>query len=84
MTTSKPSKLKAWIDDNQKFIEQNGFIIFGRKRRLPNVESTDAGIRSHSVRSGLNFGSVCCCDLTSLAIDMGEYIKAKGMKSALH
>ena len=80
-------KLKAWIDDNQKFIEQNGFIysFFGRKRRLPNVESTDAGIRSHSVRSGLNFlVQSAASDINLLgAIDMGEYIKAKGMKSRI-
>ena len=80
-------KLKAWIDDNQKFIEQNGFIysFFGRKRRLPNVASTDAGIRSHSVRSGLNFlVQSAASDINLLgAIDMGEYIKAKGMKSRI-
>ena len=63
-------KLKAWIDDNQKFIEQNGFIYsyFGRKRRLPNVTSSDAGIRSHSVRSALIFWfSPLLVILTSLA-----------------
>ena len=80
-------KLKAWIDDNQKFIEQNGFIysFFGRKRRLPNVESTDAAIRSHSVRSGLNFlVQSAASDINLLgAIDMGAYIKAKGMKSRI-
>ena len=50
-------RLKKWIETNQKFIEQNGFVysFFGRKRRLPNVLSEDAGIRSHTVRSGLNF-----------------------------
>ena len=80
-------KLKAWIDDNQKFIEQNGFIysFFGRKRRLPNVASSDAGIRSHSVRSGLNFlVQSAASDINLLgAIDMGEYIKAKGMKARI-
>jgi DNA polymerase I-like protein with 3'-5' exonuclease and polymerase domains len=80
-------KLKAWIDDNQKFIEQNGFIysFFGRKRRLPNVESTDAAIRSHSVRSGLNFlVQSAASDINLLgAIDMGEYIKATGMKARI-
>ena len=50
-------KLKAWIERNQEFIQQNGFVysFFGRKRRLPNVASEDAGIRSHTIRSGLNF-----------------------------
>ncbi len=80
-------KLKAWIDDNQKFIEQNGFVysFFGRKRRLPNVASTDAGIRSHSIRSGLNFlVQSAASDINLLgAIDMGEYIKANNMKARI-
>jgi DNA polymerase I-like protein with 3'-5' exonuclease and polymerase domains len=80
-------KLKAWIDDNQKFIEQNGFIYsyFGRKRRLPNVKSEDPAIRSHSVRSGLNFlVQSAASDINLLgAIDMGAYIKSKGMKARI-
>jgi DNA polymerase I-like protein with 3'-5' exonuclease and polymerase domains len=80
-------KLKAWIDENQKFIEHNGFIYsyFGRKRRLPNVTSTDAGIRSHSIRSGLNFlVQSAASDINLLgAIDMGAYIKANNMKSRI-
>ena len=80
-------KLRSWIDDNQKFIEHNGFIysFFGRKRRLPNVSSTDAGIKSHSIRSGLNFlVQSAASDINLLgAIDMGEFIKSKGMKSRI-
>ena len=80
-------KLKAWIDDNQKFIEQNGFVysFFGRKRRLPNVASTDAGVRSHSIRSGLNFlVQSTASDINLLgAIDMGAYIKANNMKARI-
>ena len=80
-------KLKAWIDDNQKFIEQNGFIYsyFGRKRRLPNVKSEDPAIRSHSVRSGLNFlVQSAASDINLLgAIDMGAYIKATGMEARI-
>jgi DNA polymerase I-like protein with 3'-5' exonuclease and polymerase domains len=80
-------KLKAWIDDNQKFIQQNGFVysFFGRKRRLPNVASTDPGVRSHSIRSGLNFlVQSTASDINLLgAIDMGAYIKANNMKSRI-
>ena len=49
--------LKKWLDDNKRFIQDNGFIYshFGRKRRLPNVFSQDKGIASHEVRSGINF-----------------------------
>ena len=80
-------KLKEWIEDNKKFIQQNGFIysFFGRKRRLPNVTSTDKGIQSHSVRSGLNFlVQSVASDINLLgAIDMNAYIKAKGMKARI-
>jgi len=80
-------KLRKWIDENQKFIEQNGFIysFFGRKRRLPNVSSTDKGIKSHSIRSGLNFlVQSAASDINLLgAIDMEAYIRANGMKSKI-
>ena len=74
-------KLKQWIENNQKFIEQNGFIYsyFGRKRRLPNVASTDKGIKSHSIRSGLNFlVQSTASDINLLgAIEVNRAIKYK-------
>jgi len=80
-------RLKKWIETNQEFIQHNGFIysFFGRKRRLPNVLSEDAGIRSHSVRSGLNFlVQSTASDINLLgAIDMHQYIKSKKMKSRI-
>ena len=80
-------KLRSWIDNNQKFIEHNGFVysFFGRKRRLPNVSSTDAGIKSHSIRSGLNFlVQSAASDINLLgAIDMGAFIKSQNMKSRI-
>ena len=80
-------RLKKWIETNQKFIEQNGFVysFFGRKRRLPNVLSEDAGIRSHTVRSGLNFlVQSAASDINLLgAIDTHKTIKAYGMKSRI-
>ena len=80
-------KLKSWINHNEKSIEQNGFIysFFGRKRRLPNVASTDKGIKSHTIRSGLNFlVQSAASDINLLgAIDMEAYINAKGMKSKI-
>src|SRR6056300_1359187 len=80
-------KLRQWINDNQQFIAQNGFIYssFGRKRRLPNVNSTDAGIKSHSIRSGLNFlVQSTASDINLLgAIDMEAYIRANKMKSRI-
>ena len=80
-------KLRKWIDDNQKFIEQNGFIysFFGRKRRLANVESTDKAIKSHSIRSGLNFlVQSTASDINLLgAIDAEAYIRANKMKARI-
>ena len=80
-------KLKAWIEDNQKYIQQNGFIysFFGRKRRLPNVASTDKGIQSHSIRSGLNFlVQSAASDINLLgAIDMNAWIKANNKKARI-
>lgn len=75
--------LKNWITKNQEFIAQNGYIysFFGRKRRLPNVLSTDGGIRSHAIRSGLNFlVQSPASDVNLLAgIEMQEYIKRWNM-----
>jgi DNA polymerase I-like protein with 3'-5' exonuclease and polymerase domains len=49
--------LEKWIVANQDKIEKQGYIYsaLGRKRRLPNVKSTDRGIKGHAIRSGLNF-----------------------------
>ena len=80
-------KLRDWIAASQAFIKQNGFIysFFGRKRRLPNVKSSDAGIKSHAIRSGLNFlVQSAASDINLLgAIDMGAYVKANRMKSRI-
>ena len=80
-------RLKKWLETNQKFIEQNGFVysFFGRKRRLPNVLSEDAAIRSHSIRSGLNFlVQSPASDINLLgAIDMNDYIRVEKMKSRI-
>ena len=50
-------KLKGWITYNNTFIKDNGYVYsaFGRKRRLPNVNSDNEGIVGHEIRSGLNF-----------------------------
>lgn len=63
---AKFSRLKKWLDERKKFIETNGYTysFFGRKRRLPNVFSSDKGIAAHDVRSGIN------AEIQSLASDM--------------
>ena len=52
---------------------------------MPNVSSTDAGIKSHSIRSGLNFlVQSAASDINLLgAIDMGAFIKSQNMKSRI-
>jgi DNA polymerase I-like protein with 3'-5' exonuclease and polymerase domains len=79
--------LKKWIDVNKEFITNNGYIYshFGRKRRLPNVFSSDRGIKSHAVRSGLNFlVQSPSSDINLLgAIDMNTYIKSRDMLSKI-
>jgi len=49
--------LKKFIDDSNKYIENNAFIYshFGRKRRLPESKSPNKGVASHAIRSGVNF-----------------------------
>jgi DNA polymerase I-like protein with 3'-5' exonuclease and polymerase domains len=80
-------KLRDWIDSNQSFIEQNGFIYshFGRKRRLANAKSQDRGIKGHAIRSGLNFlVQSVASDINLLgAIDTHAMVKAKGMKARI-
>jgi DNA polymerase I-like protein with 3'-5' exonuclease and polymerase domains len=63
---TKFNKLKNWLDTRKAFIEQNGYTysFFGRKRRLPNVFSSDKGIAAHEVRSGIN------AEVQSLASDV--------------
>jgi DNA polymerase I-like protein with 3'-5' exonuclease and polymerase domains len=80
-------KLKNWLDTSKKTIKANQYIysIFGRKRRVPNVISTDRGIAGHEVRSAVNFliQSVAS-DINLLAgIDMQNYIEARGMKTKI-
>ncbi len=60
------SGLARWLKERKKFISENGYTysFFGRKRRLPNVFSTDKGISSHEVRSGINM------EIQSVASDL--------------
>jgi len=79
--------LAKWLNDNKKNIGKHGFIysFFGRKRRLPNVFSSDGAIASHTVRSGINFLVQSNASDVNLmgAIDMQKYITANGMKSRI-
>jgi DNA polymerase I-like protein with 3'-5' exonuclease and polymerase domains len=50
-------KLKSWLQEQEAFIKQNGYIysFFGRKRRLSDVFSPNKQEAQHHVRSGINF-----------------------------
>lgn len=79
--------LSKWLTENQKAIGRDGFIysFFGRKRRLANVFSSDGGIASHAIRSGINFlVQSNASDVNLLgAIDMQKYIEETGMKAQI-
>jgi DNA polymerase I-like protein with 3'-5' exonuclease and polymerase domains len=81
------NKLKRWLEDRKGFIEQNGFTysFFGRKRRLPNVFSSDKGIAAHEVRSGINSEvQSLASDMNLLgAIDAGKQIKSEGLDAKI-
>jgi len=51
------STLKRWIDRNKAAIARDAHVYshFGRKRRLPDVQSDNKGTVAHAIRSGLNF-----------------------------
>ena len=76
-------QLHKWIEENKAFIQENGFTYshFGRKRRLPNVFSSDRAIRGHTVRSGVNFlVQSPASDINLLAaIEMMDYIEQNKM-----
>jgi DNA polymerase I-like protein with 3'-5' exonuclease and polymerase domains len=72
--------LANWLAKNQEEVAKNGFTysFFGRKRRLPNVFSSDRAIAGHTTRSGLNFlVQSTSSDVNLLAaIEMQKYINA--------
>ena len=84
---TKFNKLKRWLDDRKTFISQNGFTysFFGRKRRLPNVFSSDKGIAAHEVRSGINAEvQSLASDMNLLgAIDTANEVKAAGLDAKI-
>jgi DNA polymerase I-like protein with 3'-5' exonuclease and polymerase domains len=79
--------LRNWLNERKDFISQNGYTysFFGRKRRLPNVFSTDKGIASHEVRSGINMEvQSLASDINLLgAIDTANELATKGMKAKI-
>lgn len=50
-------KLKTFLKKQEKFLRKNGFLVslFGRKRRLPQIYSSDRGEEAYALRLALNF-----------------------------
>ena len=84
---TKFSKLKNWLKTREDFIRANGFTysFFGRKRRLPNVFSSDKGIAAHEVRSGINSEvQSIASDMNLLAaMDTADELAAKGLDARI-
>lgn len=50
-------KLKTFLKKQEKFLRKNGYLVslFGRKRRLPQIYSSDIGEEAYALRLALNF-----------------------------
>ena len=50
-------KLKTFLKKQEKFLRKNGYLVslFGRKRRLPQIYSSDKGEEAYALRLALNF-----------------------------
>lgn len=50
-------KLKTFLKKQEKFLRKKGYLVslFGRKRRLPQIYSSDKGEEAYALRLALNF-----------------------------
>lgn len=50
-------KLKTFLKKQEKFLRKNGYLVslFNRKRRLPQIYSSDRGEEAYALRLALNF-----------------------------
>lgn len=50
-------KLKTFLKKQEKFLRKDGYLVslFGRKRRLPQIYSSDRGEEAYALRLALNF-----------------------------
>ncbi len=80
-------KLEEWIEEQKSFIAANGHIysFFGRKRRLPDAKSDNFGVKSHAIRSGLNFlFQSVASDINLIgAIEANEEIKSRRLDAKI-
>ena len=80
-------QLENWIKDTQQEINTNGCIysVFGRKRRVPNVFSTDDYEQGHALRSAMNFTvqSVASDANLMIAMDTHDFFKSKALPAEI-
>ena len=80
-------KLKRWLDQMQHEAQTKGalYSALGRKRRVPNVLSSDKKEASSAIRSAVNFLiQSLASDINLLAaVDMHNYILKKGMRAQI-
>lgn len=76
---NKFKMLAKWLKVEQGKIKKNAhaYSVFGRKRRLKNVTSSDRSVVGHEVRSGINFlVQSVASDINLLAaIELNQHIK---------
>lgn len=81
------NKLDAWLKEQKDFIKQNGYTysIFGRKRRLKNITSTDRAMVGHEIRSGVNFliQSVASDIIVLAAIELQKIIVSEHLDAKI-
>jgi DNA polymerase I-like protein with 3'-5' exonuclease and polymerase domains len=80
-------ELKKWLDRQKLLIMKNGYTysFFGRKRRVPEVKSSDQQIAGGGVRSAVNFliQSVASdCNLLA-AIEMNQWLKTSEVNAEI-
>jgi DNA polymerase I-like protein with 3'-5' exonuclease and polymerase domains len=80
-------RLEQWIKDTQDQINSNGYIYsaFGRKRRVPNVFSTDDYEQGHAMRSAMNFTvqSVASDVNLMIAMDTHDDLKSSDIRGEI-
>jgi len=81
------SKVKAYLDSLKEFAEAHGYskTLFGRKRFLPDIKSTNRNIKSQAERIAVNSPiQGTAADIIKMAmINLNQSIKEQNLKSKL-
>lgn len=81
------NKLEKWLEETRNQIGTNGYVYsaFGRKRRVPNVYSSDDYEQGHAIRSAMNFTvqSVASDVNLMIAMDTHSDIRLKGIRAEI-